>query len=87
VRTEHSDETTLTPQYIIDRYVETFARIYGYRPRAHYIGSGLYYINGETTNRVMLFRELERLQALAQPSNPSPRTNMVQRLIAKLRAL
>jgi hypothetical protein len=83
-----NDDPTLPPRYVVDSFKRAFEHAYGREASIRYIGNHWYHVNGETVHRVMLMEEIIRLHELEQ-QKPPPRAerSVIQRLIAKLKAL
>lgn len=83
----YTDDTTLSPQSIIEGYCRAYQQVYGRQPQIMHVFAEWYQVNGEMVHRVAIFGEITRLLDLykrqrAQKTDKS----MIQRLIAKLRA-
>jgi hypothetical protein len=82
------DDTTLTPQMIVDHYERAYRRVHGAEPRARHIGGQWYYVSGETIHRLALMAETARLNDLArQRSFATPTRSIINRLISRLRGI
>lgn len=83
---------TLPVDEIVNDYWYAFKTVYGKEPKAHYLGNGWYYVNGETVYRTILEHEIVHLHDLARKQRQrqaarSQNKGVVKRLIDKLRNL
>ncbi len=60
------DETTLTPQSIVDAFQRAYWQVYGQEAQVVHMFAQWYTVNGETVHRMTLFSEIARLRDLAQ---------------------
>jgi hypothetical protein len=82
-----TDHSTLTPKIIVDTFRRSYVNVYRSEPQVQYVGNGWYRVNGELVHRVTVFLEIGRLRDIEQTHQSTPKSGLVRRLIAKLRAM
>ena len=83
-------DQTLTPHNIVESYGRAYRKVHGRYPRVRHVGGQWYCVGDETVHRLTLVTETKRLHEEARHLNAfatNPNRSVVQRLIARLRAL
>lgn len=83
------DDSTLTPQIIVDSYERVYREVHERDPHIRHIGGQWYYLNGETVHRLALFNEITHLHQVAHQRRQEQLASksVIQRLILKLRGI
>lgn len=85
---DHQD-TTLSPQSIMENYYHAYRAVHKQEPRITHMFAEWYQVNGETVHRLTLLNEISRLRGLSNQQRLASAADktLIQRLITKLRGI
>jgi hypothetical protein len=84
-----SDDSTLTPDDLINEYRRLYTQAHGADPIIYYMGFGWYTLNNEVVHRRLVLEDMVRMSETISLRTrlPHPKPGIVQKLIEKLRGM